>query len=165
MEALLRAAVAVRRNAHAPYSRFPVGAAVLAEGRIYAGCNVENSSFPLSVCAERNAVAAAIAAGARSIDAVAVVAGTSRPGPPCGGCRQVLAEFCAAGTRVLYAAAGGGSVETTLGALLPEAFGAADLAAAGPLRAAAAGPTRGPRAAPSRRRNAPRRRGSRSSGG
>jgi cytidine deaminase len=163
MEALLRAAVAVRGNAHAPYSRFPVGAAVLAEGRVYAGCNVENSSFPLSVCAERNAVAAAIAAGARSIDAVAVVAGTGRPGPPCGGCRQVLAEFCAAGTRVLYAAAGGGSVETTLGALLPEAFGAADLAAEAPLRAAA-GSTRRPRAAPGRRRSAARRRGSRSSG-
>jgi cytidine deaminase len=163
MEALLRAAIAVRRNAHAPYSRFPVGAAVLAEGRIYAGCNVENSSFPLSVCAERNAVAAAIAAGARGIEAVAVVAGTRRPGPPCGGCRQVLAEFCAAGTRVLYAAAGGGSVETTLGALLPEAFGAADLAE-DPLRVAAAGSRRAPRAAPGGRRRAPRRRGSRSGG-
>lgn len=160
MEALLRAAIAVRGNAHAPYSRFPVGAAVLAEGRIYAGCNVENSSFPLSVCAERNAVAAAIAAGARGIQAVAVVAGTRRPGPPCGGCRQVLAEFCAAGTRVLYAAAGGGSVETTLGALLPEAFGAADLAA----EDAAAGSMRAPRATPGGRPRAPRRRGSRSGG-
>jgi len=97
-------------------------------------------------------VAAAIAAGARSIDAVAVVAGTTRPGPPCGGCRQVLAEFCAAGTRVLYAAAGGGSVETTLGALLPEAFGAADLAAEAPPGVAAAGSTRRPRAGPGRRR-------------
>jgi cytidine deaminase len=127
MEELLRAAIDVRDRAHAPYSRFPVGAAVRAGGRIYAGCNVENASFPLCVCAERNAVAAAIAGGARRIDAVAVVAGSANAGPPCGGCRQVLAEFCDADTPVLYASARGDRVETTLGELLPHAFGGGNL--------------------------------------
>lgn len=127
LDELLRAAAEVRGRAYAPYSRFPVGAAVRAGGRIYAGCNVENSAFPLCVCAERNAVAAAIAGGERRIEAVAVVAGSERPGPPCGGCRQVLAEFGDKGTPVVYASARGERVETTLGALLPNAFGKDDL--------------------------------------
>src|SRR5438445_4968356 len=100
LDRLLRAATDVRRNAYAPYSGFPVGAAVLAGGRVYAACNVENSSFPLSVCAERNAIAMAVASGARRVDAVAVVAGSARPAPPCGGCRQVMAEFAGAGVPV-----------------------------------------------------------------
>src|SRR5437870_13115011 len=91
--ALLREAARVRKNAHAPYSGFAVGAAVFAGGEIFAACNVENSSYPLSMCAERNAVAMAVAAGHTSIDAVAIVGGTKRAAPPCGGCRQVLAEF------------------------------------------------------------------------
>lgn len=93
IERLVNAARAVRRRAYAPYSGFHVGAAVLAQGRIYRGANVENASYPLSVCAERNAVAAAVAAGRRRIEAVAVVAGEEDPTPPCGGCRQVLHEF------------------------------------------------------------------------
>jgi cytidine deaminase len=93
VERLVAAARSARRRAYAPYSGFHVGAAVLAEGRIYSGVNVENASYPLSVCAERNAVAAAIRAGRRRIEAVAVVAGEDRPTPPCGGCRQVLHEF------------------------------------------------------------------------
>src|SRR6266571_2326969 len=95
---LLRAAARVREQAYAPYSGYPVGAAVLAGGRIFAACNLENSSYPLSVCAERNAVAMAVAAGKRRIDAVAIVGGRDRPAAPCGGCRQVLAEFCAPDT-------------------------------------------------------------------
>ena len=101
-KALLVAARAVRRRAHAPYSRFSVGAAVLDErGRIHVGCNVENASFGLTVCAERNAVAAAVAAGARRIRAVVVV--TPTVGSPCGACRQVLAELGGTETEVVLA--------------------------------------------------------------
>ena len=127
---LLREAARVRLNAHAPYSGFAVGSAVRAGGRIFAACNVENSAYPLSVCAERNAVAMAVAAGARVIDAVAVVGGDLRPAAPCGGCRQVLAEFCGPETPIVYAVPGGEKIETTLGALLPFAFNGKDVAAA-----------------------------------
>lgn len=125
--ALLRAAAKVRKNAHAPYSSFPVGAAVLAGGKIFVGCNVENSSYPMGVCAERNAMGAAVAAGFKRVDAVAIVAGTVRPVPPCGGCRQVLSEFCVGTTPVAYATPQGTPVRTTLGELLPSAFGMDDL--------------------------------------
>ena len=127
LPALLRAASKVRQNAHAPYSKFPVGAAVLAGGQIFAGANVENSSYPLGVCAERSAVSAAVAAGHTRIDAVAVVGGTIRPVPPCGGCRQVLAEFCGADVPVVYATPNGRKVESSIGELLPSAFGIGDL--------------------------------------
>ena len=123
LPALLRAASRARAKAYAPYSGFQVGAAVLAGGRVFAAGNVENSAYPLSVCAERNAVAMAVAAGHRRTDAVAVVAGEDQPAAPCGGCRQVLAEFCAPRTPVIYAASGGRSVTTDVGALLPDAFG------------------------------------------
>jgi cytidine deaminase len=129
LPALLRAATRARLHAYAPYSGFQVGAAVLAGGRIFAAANLENSSYPLCVCAERNAVAMAVAAGFRNIEAVAVVAGRGRPAPPCGGCRQVLAEFCAPGTPVTYAASDGRSVTTSIAGLLPDAFRPADLQA------------------------------------
>jgi cytidine deaminase len=125
--ALLRAATRARTNAYAPYSGFQVGAAVLAGGRIFAAGNVENSAYPLSVCAERNAVGMAVAAGHRRIEAAAIVAGESRPGAPCGGCRQVLAEFCSPDAPVIYASTNGRSVTTNVGALLPDSFGPADL--------------------------------------
>jgi len=159
LDKLLRAALQVRRNAYAPYSRFPVGAAVLADGRIYAACNVENSSYPLAVCAERNAIAAAVAAGARRIEALAVVGGSGRPTAPCGGCRQVIAEFAPPDAPVAYATPEGARVETTVGALLPAAFGRKDLTAAAP-------GSKGSRAAraPGKVRNAARARGSRTSG-
>ena len=124
---LLRAAARAREYAYAPYSHYPVGAAVLANGRIYAACNVENGSFPLCVCAERNAVGIAVASGARRIDAVAVVGGTSRPSSPCGGWRQVLAECCDPSVPVVYAVPGGRPISTTLGALLPDAFSGRDV--------------------------------------
>jgi len=122
-EALVAAARAVRRRAHAPYSKFTVGAAVRDErGRVHLGCNVENASYGLTVCAERNAVAAAVAAGARRIRAVAVASGARPPASPCGACRQVLAELGDAETEVLIAGASGPARRTTLGALLPQAF-------------------------------------------
>jgi cytidine deaminase len=123
-QALLAAARAVRRNAHAPYSRFLVGAAVADErGRIHVGCNVENASYGLTVCAERNAVAAAVAAGARRIAAAAVVTGARPPASPCGACRQVLAELADSDAPVLLAGPAGAAVTTTtVGALLPLTF-------------------------------------------
>jgi len=118
---LLEVARRAQVNAHAPYSRFPVGAAVLAEdGQVFAGCNVENSSFGLTVCAERNAVAAAVVAGARPI-AVAVFV-TGEAVPPCGACRQVLAEFASDMPVILGGTRGGNPTVTSLAALLPEAF-------------------------------------------
>ena len=158
LPALLRAAARVRQKAYAPYSGYLVGAAVLAGGRIYAACNVENSAYPLSVCAERNAVAMAVAAGARRIEAAAVVGGRDRPAAPCGGCRQVLAEFCAADTPVIYASSDGQSVSTHMSALLPAAFGPEDLIRAG---AESTGRMRGPAG---KARSAARVRGTRSSG-
>jgi cytidine deaminase len=118
---LLAAARAARLRAHAPYSRYRVGAAVLDErGRVHVGCNVENASFGLTVCAERNAVAAAVAAGGKRIRAVAVI--TRDGASPCGACRQVLAELGAPTTEVLLASPAGAAVTHTLGALLPRAF-------------------------------------------
>jgi cytidine deaminase len=120
--ALVAAARAARRNAYAPYSRFRVGAAVLAGGRVHAGVNVENASYGLTVCAERNAVAAAAATGARKLDAVVVASGTREPTPPCGACLQVLAELGGPDLPVILAGAGRRTVETTLGELMPRGF-------------------------------------------
>ena len=91
---LLRAARAAAENAYAPFSKFKVGAAVLtAGGRIFSGCNVENSSYGLTVCAERVAIFKAVSAGGREIKAVLVYADTAKLTPPCGACLQVLNEF------------------------------------------------------------------------
>jgi cytidine deaminase len=119
---LVRAARAARRRAYAPYSGFRVGAAVRARGRTFAAANVENASYGLSLCAERNAVAAAVAAGARGLEAVAVASSTRPPTPPCGACLQTLAEFAGPGLPVSIAGAGGEVVDTTLGELLPRRF-------------------------------------------
>jgi cytidine deaminase len=122
-EQLVTAARAVRRNAHAPYSRFAVGAAVRdGAGRIHVGCNVENASYGLTICAERNAIAAAVAAGAKRIQAVAVVTGLRPPGTPCGACRQVIAELAGDDAPILLAAPTGPAREERLGDLLPQAF-------------------------------------------
>ena len=124
VEALIAAAREVRGHAHAPYSGFEVGAAVLAGGRIFSGANVENASYPLSVCAERSAVSVMVAAGERRIEAVAVVAaGTDGPVSPCGGCRQVLSEFAEADVPVVSEHADDGNrAHWTVGELLPAAF-------------------------------------------
>ena len=92
---LTAAAKAVRENAHAPYSNFRVGAALRAtSGRVYTGCNVENATYGLTVCAERVAIFKAISEGERGFDAIAVVADTETLTPPCGACRQLIWEFC-----------------------------------------------------------------------
>jgi cytidine deaminase len=95
MEKLLEAALRARENAHAPFSNFKVGAALEDEaGRIHTGCNVENATYGLTVCAERVAVFKAISEGARKFRRIAVAADTDEPTPPCGACRQILWEFC-----------------------------------------------------------------------
>jgi cytidine deaminase len=119
---LVAAAKAVREHAYAPYSTFPVGAAVLAGDEVFAAPNVENASYPLSVCAERNAVAAAVAAGHRRIDAVAVVGSADAPTSPCGGCRQVLYEFGGPELQVFSEALNGQRARWALGELLPVPF-------------------------------------------
>ena len=121
IDALVAAARDVRRHAHAPYSGFAVGAAVLSGGRIFTGVNVEIGSFPLSVCAERNAVAAMVAAGERIIDAIAVVTAAPSPTPPCGACRQVLWEFGPSGT-VIAETDGGSRLLWAIEDLLPAPF-------------------------------------------
>lgn len=130
--ALLEAARAAREQAYAPYSRFRVGAALLtADGTIVPGCNVENVSYGLTVCAERVAVSNAVAQGHREFVAVAIAAGTPTATPPCGMCRQVLFEFSPELTIVLPPAEGSGDPpeQTTLRAFLPRGFGPADLSA------------------------------------
>ena len=120
---LAAAARAVAAKAHAPYSRFHVGAAVLDEqGRIHSGCNVENASYGLTICAERNAVFQLVAAGGKKVLGVAIYTPTPKPTPPCGACRQVLAEFAAAAAVVVSSCDGGAALDTTLGALLPHSF-------------------------------------------
>jgi cytidine deaminase len=127
IDELVAAAGSAREHAYAPYSRFLVGAAVLAGGRVFTGANVENASYPMTMCAERNAVAAAVAAGERTIDCCAVVTGDRRPTPPCGGCRQVLWEF-GASSLVVSETLDGARAMWALEDLLPEAFGPDDLA-------------------------------------
>lgn len=111
-----------REHAYAPYSRFRVGAALRADdGRVFAGANVENAAYGLGNCAERAAVAAAITAGARTFDALALVSDGEAPAPPCGACRQVLAEF-APQLRVTSYGQNGEVAEWTVDELLPHRF-------------------------------------------
>jgi cytidine deaminase len=122
-------ALAARAHAYAPYSKFHVGAAVLADGKIYEGVNVENASYPLSVCAERNAIAAAVLGGARHLEAVAVATEASPPSSPCGGCRQVLRELAAHPEQVTVVAVNprGERRSWTLAELLPDSFSGKEL--------------------------------------
>lgn len=120
---LVEAAREVRENAYAPYSRFKVGAVVRGKsGRIYRGVNVENVAYPEGTCAEAGAIAAMIAAGETELIEVAVIADSPSPVPPCGGCRQKLAEFGRHDTPVTLATVDGGRLDTTVGDLLPGRF-------------------------------------------
>jgi cytidine deaminase len=95
VEELVRAALRARENALAPYSNFKVGAAIeTAEGKIYTGCNIENATYGLTVCAERVALWKAISEGERKFQRMVVVTATEHPGTPCGACRQLMWEFC-----------------------------------------------------------------------
>jgi cytidine deaminase len=128
VDVLVAAARAARERAYAPYSNFLVGAAVETDdGEVFSAPNIENASYPMSVCAERNAVAGAVAAGHRRIVAVAVMGSGDTPTPPCGGCRQVLYEFGGPGLTVIVESPAGERRTFTLNDLLPEAFGPDDL--------------------------------------
>ncbi|WP_137699444.1 cytidine deaminase [Marimonas lutisalis] len=120
---LLHAAREVRENAYAPYSHFKVGAAVRgASGTVYAGCNVENVSYPEGTCAEAGAIAALIAAGETELTEALVIADAPHPVSPCGGCRQKLAEFARHDVPVTMTTTSGDSMTVTIGDLLPAAF-------------------------------------------
>lgn len=120
--ALVEAARAAREHAHAPYSRFRVGAAVRAKsGRVFGGCNIENASYGLTLCAERVAIFKALSEGERGFDAVAVVTDSDILTPPCGACRQILWEFCGDAEVILANLTGRIEVHRMSG-LLPKPF-------------------------------------------
>lgn len=120
---LIDAAKAVRENAYAPYSKFKVGAALRTRaGTVFTGCNVENVAYPEGTCAEAGAIAAMAAAGEREIAEVAVIADSPTPVPPCGGCRQKLAEFADPDVVLTMATTAGAVQSMTVRELLPGAF-------------------------------------------
>jgi cytidine deaminase len=128
IEKLIGAAAAAREKAYAPYSKFRVGAAILTkEGRYYTGCNIENASYGLTCCAERVALFKAVSNSERSFEAIAITAGTKEFCPPCGACRQALAEF-GANIKVYMANEAGEYQMQTVAELLPLSFTAESLA-------------------------------------
>ncbi|PIC65422.1 cytidine deaminase [Sporosarcina sp. P13] len=128
IEQLLNEAKIAMQTAYVPYSKFPVGAALEAEdGTIYHGCNIENSSYGLSNCAERTAIFKAVSEGVKSFKSLTVIGDTEGPIAPCGACRQVIAEFCAPTMPVYLTNLKGNIQETTIKKLLPGAFSKEDL--------------------------------------
>jgi cytidine deaminase len=127
MDPLIQAAIAARENAHAPFSHFKVGAALEdLEGRIHTGCNIENATYGLTVCAERVAVLKAVSEGVKQFRRIAVVADTPSPTPPCGACRQILWEFCG-DTELILSNLRGQSESMRLSEIFPRAFDASFL--------------------------------------
>lgn len=123
MDALIEAAAAARQRSYSPYSHFAVGAAVRCQdGTIFAGCNIENASYGLSLCAERNAIFNAVAAGHQDLVALAVIGNTAEPISPCGACRQVMSEFLPQAAPVYLTNLAQATTTTTVAALLPGAF-------------------------------------------
>ena len=126
-EKLVKEAEKARKRAYTPYSKFKVGAAILsADGKIFTGCNIENASFGMSVCAERVAIFKAISEGSTKFEAIAVVGDTDKPCSPCGACRQVISEF-GEDIPLIMANLKGDIKIKKIGELLPEAFGKRDL--------------------------------------
>jgi cytidine deaminase len=124
MDSLVEAAIAARGKAHAPFSGFKVGAALEdVAGRIHTGCNIENATYGLTVCAERVAVFKAISEGARQFRRIAVAADTDMPTPPCGACRQILWEFCG-DVEVILSNLAGRTESLRLANLFPRPFDA-----------------------------------------
>ena len=133
LAALFEAALRARDHAHAPYSRFPVGAAVRsASGAIFAGCNVENAAYPSGICAETAAIAAMVCAGEREIAEILVLGEGDEPLTPCGACRQRILEFATPHTLIHCASAAGPGVARTMEELLPHAFGPGRLSKGAP---------------------------------
>lgn len=127
-EQLMKKAIEARGNAYVPYSKFPVGAALLtADGKVYTGCNIENAGYSMTNCAERTAMFKAVSEGDKVFTALAVSADTPGPVSPCGACRQVLAEFCSPDMPVYLTNLKGDVQETTINELLPGAFSTEDL--------------------------------------
>ena len=123
-KALFAAAETVRANAYAPYSRFQVGAAILADdGKIYAGCNVENAAYPVGNCAEPSAIAAMLAGGGKRIKRIYVTGPGTAPVTPCGGCRQRIREFADPDVVIISHGIAGEPLFATLDQLLPHSFG------------------------------------------
>lgn len=128
MEQLVTAASEARERAYVPYSNFAVGAAVLSkDGKLFTGCNIENASYGMTNCAERTAIFKAISEGETEFTTLLVIADTVRPVPPCGACRQVLAEFCPRDMPVILTNLQGDQQQTTVEKLLPFAFTAEDI--------------------------------------
>ncbi|MFJ8262198.1 cytidine deaminase [Rummeliibacillus sp. NPDC094406] len=131
-EQLMDLAKEGREKAYVPYSKFKVGAALLtADGKVYKGCNIENSGYSMTNCAERTAMFKAVSEGERDFAAIAIVADTDGPCSPCGACRQVISEFCAPNMPVYLTNMKGDVKETTVAELLPGAFSPEDLLNAG----------------------------------
>ena len=123
---LIQIAIEAQKWSYSPYSKYPVGAALLTKsGKIYEGTNIENAVYPMTICAERVAVFKAVSAGERQFEAIAVA--TRDAGSPCGGCRQVLAEFGLETAVVIADLEGKIQLETTVAELLPESFGPSNL--------------------------------------
>ncbi len=128
IEELAKEAKQAMKTAYVPYSKFPVGAALEAQdGTMYHGCNIENSSYGLSNCAERTAIFKAVSEGVTSFKSITVIGDTAGPIAPCGACRQVIAEFCAPNMPVYLTNLKGDIHQTTVEQLLPGAFSKEDL--------------------------------------
>jgi cytidine deaminase len=127
VQELVELARSASANAYCPYSKFPVGAAVLTDGGdVFSGCNVENASYGLTICAERNAVFHMVSRGKQRIKALAIYTPTPKPSAPCGACRQVINEF-GPGALIVSVCDGPGILRKTLSEILPEAFGPSNL--------------------------------------